>query len=101
MLDKEKTQQSSYDMSYLNCYHSHEDEIDLIELWNILWKRRFFIIGFTVVCTIVVAILVQFMIPTIYKSEATILPIEYNIKTNEDLFIYPSWLNNKCLTLTQ
>ena len=30
-----------------------EDEIDLLELWNIIWKGKWFIVGLTLAATLV------------------------------------------------
>ncbi len=55
-------------------YYIEEDEIDLIELWNVLWKRRFFIVGFTGVCTLVAVVVTLFVMPVIYRSQAVLVP---------------------------
>lgn len=51
-----------------------EDEIDLYELWQTIWKRRRFIAIF---CTAVVtiSIVASLLMTKIYRSEATLIPI--------------------------
>jgi len=51
-----------------------DDEIDLYELWQIIWKRRKFIVIF---CTTVVtiSIIASLLMTKIYRSEATLIPI--------------------------
>ncbi len=50
-----------------------EEEINLIELWNTLWKRRKFLGFFVSFITCIVAG-ISFILPNIYRSEVTILP---------------------------
>jgi LPS O-antigen subunit length determinant protein (WzzB/FepE family) len=49
-----------------------EDEIDLIELWNILWDRKWFIFGFVALCTAAATIVALYGTPTQYKARATL-----------------------------
>ena len=50
-----------------------EDEIDLVELWNVVWKRRKFLAVFVLAVTSLVAIY-SLLLPNIYRSEVVILP---------------------------
>ncbi len=52
----------------------NEDEIDLFQLWEILWNNRKFILVFTGVITILTAI-ISFVLPKTYTSEAVIVPV--------------------------
>jgi len=52
-----------------------EEEIDLYELWLVLVKYKKMILGLTFGITLIVAIATFFM-TNIYKSEATIMPVE-------------------------
>ena len=61
----------------------YDDEIDLANLFKVLWKRKTLIIAGTSLIT-VAAVLISFMLPKIYKSEGTyqypsrgLLPPEY------------------------
>lgn len=48
------------------------NEINIVEYWNILWNRKWFLIGlFFVVVT--VTMLVSFQLPKFYKSETVII----------------------------
>ncbi len=54
---------------------SHDDdEIDLLELWDILWSGKWFVMGFALACTLVAVFVTLFVMPVIYKSDAVILP---------------------------
>lgn len=51
-----------------------DDEIDLYELWQTIWKKRKFIAIF---CTVIVvlSIIISLLMTNIYRSEATLIPI--------------------------
>ena len=51
----------------------NEDEIDLIELWRVVWAGKIFIISFVVLCTLI-AVVVSLSLPKMYKSTATLIP---------------------------
>ena len=53
------------------------DEIDLLELWNVVWKGKWVIIATTVVFT-VLAVFYALSLPNIYRSEALLAPAEEN-----------------------
>jgi len=53
-------------------YYQNDDEIDLIELWNVLVKQKFTIISLTVIVTSI-ALAYALITPSIYKSESTLL----------------------------
>ena len=53
-----------------------EDEINLLELWDIIWKGKWFITGFTIFCTLVAVVLVLFVLPVTYKSDAVLEPVK-------------------------
>ncbi len=53
-----------------------DDEIDLLELWNILWEGKWLITGFTFLATLAAVIVTLFVLPVIYKSEAVLMPTE-------------------------
>lgn len=52
----------------------HEDEIDLLELWNALWRRKLFIGGFTLLATLIAVYVSLFVLPVTYQSTAVLLP---------------------------
>jgi len=53
---------------------SREDEIDLIELWRIVWAGKLFIISFVVLCTLVAGVVSFVFLPKMYKSTAALIP---------------------------
>lgn len=52
--------------------HQDEDEIDLVELWNILWDRKWFILGFVALCTAVAALISLYVLTPKYEAKATL-----------------------------
>jgi len=50
-----------------------DDEIDLLELWNVIWKGKWFIMGFTLLCTLVAVYATLYVLPVIYKSDVVLL----------------------------
>ncbi len=53
---------------------AHDDEIDLVELWNTIWRRRKFISYFTGIA-VFLTIIISLFISNKYKAEATLLPV--------------------------
>ena len=51
----------------------HDDEIDLRELFRVLWAGKWLIGGITFAAT-VIAVIVALMLPNIYKAEALLAP---------------------------
>lgn len=54
-------------------YAYPEEDITLIELWQILWKRRVLILFFTLFCGLMSAV-VSLLLPDIYRAEALLSP---------------------------
>ncbi len=54
-------------------YYYEEDEIDLLELWGVIWKRRRMIVTLVFLATIL-SIVISIYMPNIYRSSAVILP---------------------------
>ena len=50
-----------------------EDEIDLLELWSVLWQGRWFVAALSFVCVAIAVIAVMFILPEVYSSNAVIL----------------------------
>jgi uncharacterized protein involved in exopolysaccharide biosynthesis len=55
---------------------NREDEIDLVELWRVVWSGKFFIIAFVIFCTLVAGVVSFVFLPEIYESSATLIPVE-------------------------
>lgn len=51
-----------------------DDEINLAELWGVVWSAKWFVMGFPLVCTIIAVLVSLYALPVIYKSEATLQP---------------------------
>ncbi len=51
-----------------------EDEIDLVELFIVLWRRKFLIIGITFVAA-VTSVVVSLQLPPVYEAKATLFPV--------------------------
>jgi len=54
-------------------YFPQEDEISLIDLWNVLVKKKKTIFGITTIATIG-AVIYALLLPPVYKAETTFLP---------------------------
>ncbi|MDX8380544.1 MAG: Wzz/FepE/Etk N-terminal domain-containing protein [Ghiorsea sp.] len=50
-----------------------EDEIDLLEYWNVIWKKKFLIVGISLISAIVSAG-ISLTMPNIYRAEALLAP---------------------------
>ena len=53
------------------------DEIDLRELWNVIWKGKWVIVAVTFVFALA-AVVYALSLPNVYKSEALLVPAEEN-----------------------
>lgn len=60
--------QAMYGMPY------EEDEIDLLEYWQVIWKKRLFIVGAALIAG-VLAVGISLMMPNIYRAEALLAPV--------------------------
>lgn len=58
----------------LQAQNSADDEIDLRELWNVIWKGKWVIIGITMLFAIA-SVFLALSLPNIYKSEALLAPV--------------------------
>ena len=53
-----------------------EDEIDLLELWGIIWKGKWFIMVLTLICTLAAVYISLYVLPVTYQSNAVLQPTE-------------------------
>jgi len=70
----EKDSRTEYN---INCRRDfdQDDEINLLELWQVIWKRRKFIAYFAGIVVVLTAVVSLFM-TNIYESSAVITPVE-------------------------
>ena len=52
-----------------------EDEINLLDLWRVIWKGKWFIILFVTICTLAAIFVSLFVLEKTYKSTTTLIPI--------------------------
>ncbi|WP_417439197.1 Wzz/FepE/Etk N-terminal domain-containing protein [Idiomarina sp.] len=64
-----------YPPNYYNAPYQQDDEIDLRELFGILWDGKWIIIAITFVFA-VASVIYSLSLPDIYKAEATLAPTE-------------------------
>ena len=57
--------------------NNYDDEIDLRELFHVLWDRRFYIGAITSIFSLI-SIIYALMLPNIYQSQAVMMPMEAN-----------------------
>jgi len=51
-----------------------EKEVSLLDLWQVLWKRKYLILAVTCICT-VLSIGISLILPKSYRAEAVIMPL--------------------------
>ncbi len=56
-----------------NQINQTDDEVNLLDYWRVLWKRRWVIVGLCV-SAVSAALVVSLLLPKIYESTATLLP---------------------------
>jgi uncharacterized protein involved in exopolysaccharide biosynthesis len=62
-------------MSEINVYQSSGDEVDLMEIFYVLWSEKWLGLGITAFAT-AVSILVALSISDVYRAETTLVPAE-------------------------
>lgn len=76
-IDPEK-KEVVYVPAYPGMMMPEEDEINLLDLWRVIWAGKWFIVGFTLFCTLIAVFVSVYVLPVTYKSEAVLMPIESN-----------------------
>ena len=56
-------------------FNNYDDDIDLSELFNVLWDNRFYVGAITSIFSLI-SIIVALMLPNIYQSKATLMAVE-------------------------
>ena len=60
----------------------YDGEIDLIELWKVIWQGKWFIMGLTLFCTLVAVYTTLYVLPVTYKSYVVLQPTETNSQSS-------------------
>ena len=68
-----------------------EDEIDLIQLWSVIWNKRK-LIGIIFGSVVVISVIVSLLMTKIYKSSAVIIPISSSKSSSGLLAMASSFL---------
>ncbi|MFZ2054332.1 MAG: Wzz/FepE/Etk N-terminal domain-containing protein [Candidatus Aminicenantales bacterium] len=63
----------------------YENEIKLIDLLNVIWKRKWLIIIPTFFC-VVIAAAVSFLLPKVWEVDAVMLPSKFFVQTDQGEF---------------
>ena len=81
-------------MSQPPSVHKQSDEIDLVELIQKLWMKKWLIIGVTLAVTLVAAAY-AFLTPPVYRAQAAVMPpalsdiAGFNLARNKDIGLEP------------
>lgn len=81
-------------MSQPPSVHKQSDEINLVELFQELWAKKWLIIG-TVLAATTVAAAYAFLTPPVYRAQATVMPptlsdiAGFNLARNKDIGLEP------------
>ncbi len=68
-----------------------EDEIDLIQLWSVIWNKRK-LIGMIFGAAVIISVIVSLLMTKIYKSSAVIIPISSSKSSSGLLAMASSFL---------
>ena len=58
-------------------FNNYDDDIDLSEVFNVLWEKIFYVGAITSIFSLI-SIIVALMLPNIYHSQATMMAVEQN-----------------------
>lgn len=58
-------------------FNNYDDDIDLSEVFNVLWEKIFYVGAITSIFSLI-SIIVALMLPNIYHSKATMMAVEQN-----------------------
>jgi len=78
-------------LSSANTMPQDEDEIDLIQLWSVIWKKKK-LIGIIFGSAIIISVIVSLLMTKIYKSSAVIIPISSSKSSSGLLAMASSFL---------
>ena len=72
-MNRDNVQYVAISPEMLNVNNNNDDEIDLRELWNVIWEGKWIIILITAIF-VVASVFYALSLPNIYKSEALLAP---------------------------
>lgn len=79
-IEQESSQRANPNSSNINFQQTYQDdEIDLRELWNVIWQGKWKIIAITTVFAIA-SVFYALSLPNIYKSEALLMPNNQDVQ---------------------
>ena len=58
-------------------FNNYDDDIDLSEVFNVLWDKRFYLGAITSIFSLI-SIIFALMLPNIYQSKSTMMATEEN-----------------------
>ena len=67
----------------------NEDEIDLVQLWSVIWNKRK-LIGIIFGSAVVISVIVSLLMTKVYKSSAVIIPISSSSSSSSGLLAMAS-----------
>ena len=67
----------------------NEDEIDLVQLWSVIWSKRK-LIGIIFGSAVVISVIVSLLMTKVYKSSAVIIPISSSSSSSSGLLAMAS-----------
>ena len=80
-----QTESESEPVKYQNDYA--DDEIELIDIFRVIWKWKYLIFGGTAVCA-VAALVISSMMPKIYEIETLIQPGILSFRRGRKKYLY-------------
>ena len=79
-MDVEKKEQPEKELIYVPVPQmeqlSDENNIDILEIWKVIWNGKWFIMSFTLLCTLGAVYVTLYVLPVTYKSNVVLQPIE-------------------------
>jgi len=90
------TEKESNQHPYPQNYSPYEDEINLIDYLRVLWKWKWLIVGGTLICAIVAAV-ISLQVPKVYSIDMVLKPSMFGVKEDNKIVYIDSVDNIKSL----